>query len=328
MRLALVVPPSGKVARSQTIVLEDGEAADVGGAADCRALIDHPSVGTARIRIERKGAAVTVQDVEGLGKCTLGGVRLRPRAKRLLRAPASVWLGDVECTTELEADLDGLQPTREVALRMARDIGEAAADTPVVRIAEGARMGASIALERDRPRIIGRGTDADLFIEDSDVSRRHLRVEWRDDRVLVTDLGTTAGTYLGGAPLAANRAAVWPVTHMIVLGKTVLLLEPTTSELLCRLAQRSLPEVAAPSTETTGAPEPARVASEPGPGEPPSRAPLRDAPIAAAAGGGPPPAPTRHACIRARVFQVVVVGWVVVALVVVAAVGWMIFAAD
>ncbi|MBX3190138.1 MAG: GGDEF domain-containing protein [Labilithrix sp.] len=46
--------------------------------------------------------------------------------------------------------------------------------------------------------VIGRGTEADLWIEDGGVSRRHARIACRSDgRYFVEDLGSTNGTFLG-----------------------------------------------------------------------------------------------------------------------------------
>src|SRR6185369_18068440 len=46
--------------------------------------------------------------------------------------------------------------------------------------------------------IIGRGTEADLWLDDGGVSRRHAKVSCRSDgRYFVEDLGSTNGTFLG-----------------------------------------------------------------------------------------------------------------------------------
>jgi two-component system, cell cycle response regulator len=46
--------------------------------------------------------------------------------------------------------------------------------------------------------VIGRGTDADIWIEDGGVSRRHARLTCRSDgRYFVEDLGSTNGTFVG-----------------------------------------------------------------------------------------------------------------------------------
>lgn len=238
MRLVLIVPPTGKVAQKQRVVLGDGDSIDLGGAADCRAVVDDPSVGTARVRLARRGSEWTVQDLDGFERCVVGGVRLRARARRILGPLVSLRLGDVECTMEVDVPLDEATPTYEIALRLAEEIEAIAADAPRVRIAEGSGMGEAIALARGKPYLVGRGNGVDLFLDDADVSRCHASVEWSGDRVLVTDLGSSGGTYLGTARLESNRSAVWSPGRMIVAGKTVLLLEATAAEVLAEVGRK------------------------------------------------------------------------------------------
>ncbi len=51
------------------------------------------------------------------------------------------------------------------------------------------------------PAVVGRDPACDLRIDDPDVSRRHARVEVRDDGVLVEDLGSKNGTTVDGEPV-------------------------------------------------------------------------------------------------------------------------------
>lgn len=48
--------------------------------------------------------------------------------------------------------------------------------------------------------VIGRGTEADIWVEDGGVSRRHARIKCRSDgRYFIEDLGSTNGTFVGTA---------------------------------------------------------------------------------------------------------------------------------
>lgn len=54
--------------------------------------------------------------------------------------------------------------------------------------------------EISRPvTVIGRGTDADVVLDDSGVSRRHAEIHITDGRARVIDLGSTNGTFVDGA---------------------------------------------------------------------------------------------------------------------------------
>jgi hypothetical protein len=57
--------------------------------------------------------------------------------------------------------------------------------------------------------VIGRGSDADITVDDSSISRRHVEILWDGKRAQVNDLGSTNGSLLNGrkvdtAPLAPD----------------------------------------------------------------------------------------------------------------------------
>ena len=62
--------------------------------------------------------------------------------------------------------------------------------------------GRPIALRRSRPITVGRDDDCDAVIPDPSVSSRHARVEFDGVTWVLTDLGSTNGTWLNGARVA------------------------------------------------------------------------------------------------------------------------------
>ncbi|MDR3203046.1 MAG: FHA domain-containing protein, partial [Bifidobacteriaceae bacterium] len=46
--------------------------------------------------------------------------------------------------------------------------------------------------------VIGRGSDADIIVEDTGVSRRHLEIRLTPDGAIATDLGSTNGSFVEG----------------------------------------------------------------------------------------------------------------------------------
>lgn len=67
--------------------------------------------------------------------------------------------------------------------------------------------------------VIGRGTDAEITIDDAGASRRHAEVVWDGRRAGVRDLGSTNGTKLDGRRI--SQAALTP-DSLIEIGRTTL----------------------------------------------------------------------------------------------------------
>jgi hypothetical protein len=65
--------------------------------------------------------------------------------------------------------------------------------------------------------VIGRGSDADITIDDTGTSRQHIEILWDGKRGQVNDLGSTNGSKLNGQPLAQ---APLPADSVIEIGRT------------------------------------------------------------------------------------------------------------
>jgi predicted component of type VI protein secretion system len=167
---------------------------------------------------------------------------------------------------------------------------------PFVIVRSGPRSGERIELVGEL--VVGR-ENADLTVADEEVSRRHLAMRPHEDGVELEDLGSTNGTFVDGARLAA--VVVVSSGARVVLGETELEIEieepePELDPGATRLRERpperdativgTAPVAPAPPPDATiaGAPTPPRPAPPPAPAEPPRAAP---APVAAA----PPASP-------------------------------------
>jgi pSer/pThr/pTyr-binding forkhead associated (FHA) protein len=65
--------------------------------------------------------------------------------------------------------------------------------------------------------IIGRGSEADITVDDTGISRKHLEILWDGKRAQANDLGSTNGSKLNGRPL--TKAVLEP-DSMIEIGRT------------------------------------------------------------------------------------------------------------
>ncbi|WP_104134391.1 MULTISPECIES: DUF3662 and FHA domain-containing protein [unclassified Cryobacterium] len=65
--------------------------------------------------------------------------------------------------------------------------------------------------------VIGRGSDADITIDDTGTSRRHVEILWDGARAQVRDLGSTNGSQLNGAPVSQ---AILEPDSIVTIGRT------------------------------------------------------------------------------------------------------------
>src|SRR5512136_813459 len=87
-------------------------------------------------------------------------------------------------------------------------------------------------VQRSRPMAawgmsIGRGDDNDLVISYGTVSRKHAVVTAERGRYFITDLNSTAGTFLGNARLEPNKPTAWTPGQVLRIGDVSIQLEQT-----------------------------------------------------------------------------------------------------
>lgn len=97
-------------------------------------------------------------------------------------------------------------------------------DRATLTIISGINAGQVFALD-GTDHVIGRGTEADLWLEDGGVSRRHARVTCRSDgKYFVEDIGSTNGTFVNGIRLTRERKLT--PGDVVRIGETDLRFEP------------------------------------------------------------------------------------------------------
>ncbi len=65
--------------------------------------------------------------------------------------------------------------------------------------------------------VIGRGSDADITVDDSGISRKHVEILWDGSRAQINDLGSTNGSQLDGQRVSK---APLPPDSVITIGRT------------------------------------------------------------------------------------------------------------
>ncbi len=189
----------------------------IGRAPDCDVSLPDPGLSRLQAVVERRGDRFHLVDRSGRGT-RVGGADV---AESLLADGTEISLGAWRALFRL-GSAGGVEATRAGQTQLRRG-GERATPAPQARLRVKAR-----GRERSVPLPAGglsAGTAAgnDLVLDDPFVSAHHLRIEARGGRWLVTDLGSTNGTLLGGARV--ERAEL-PLGATLHLGDVELTLEP------------------------------------------------------------------------------------------------------
>ena len=294
---------SGPSAGAEPSLTFDGSRVVIGRGTGSDVRLPDPSVSTRHATIRATGNDYAIVDEGSTNGTWVGGVRLHPQSSRAVKSGdlirvGRVWLELVIGQKAPTPDL-GLA-TRDLAFALVRRAMDAVGDDTVakVRVAEGPDIGEEVRLsDEGRAYVIGRAETCDLPLADADASREHAVVARRGGQILLRDLGSRNGVYLGETRLAADRDTVWRAPTMARIGITVLALDEPVSAALAELeaaadeAMREGDIPPLPAREAEAAPEP-DVAPAPAPapasrrGAPSSRG-RASAPPASLAGAAP-----------------------------------------
>jgi pSer/pThr/pTyr-binding forkhead associated (FHA) protein len=208
---------------TQRVVIGRGASSDV--------RLPDASVSHRHASLRSNGADFVLVDEGSTNGTFVGGVRIAPRASRLVRSGDLVRLGRVWLELRIEQSpvtRDLAMATRDLALLLvSRAMARAGDDRTVrLRVVEGIDQDAVLRLEADgHAYLLGRAPQCDLRLSDADASREHVRVLRQDGQVTVQDLGTKNGTWIADARLPEGRNTVWRPAQMMRIGRTVLALE-------------------------------------------------------------------------------------------------------
>lgn len=195
-----------------------------GRASDNELVLDDISVSRRHARLTFDSGQMTVEDLGSANGSYVGSQRLAPNTPSLVPADQSARLGDIELR---------FAPERPVATppQAARPAGAGVEQATMVfgpPVAANAASNASSAnvagpnrfgllrimtpdgktreFGLDQPTItVGRSSDNQLAIDEISVSRRHARLSVESGRLMIEDLGSANGTFIGGQRLAPNN---------------------------------------------------------------------------------------------------------------------------
>lgn len=104
-------------------------------------------------------------------------------------------------------------------------IPEGSQAVPLVHVLDAAGNVVDQAYVRHSGLRVGRGEHNDFVLKSSAVSHEHARIDWVDNRVTVTDLGSTNNTQVQGVNLVPQWAQEWGREHWVQIGPYWLWLE-------------------------------------------------------------------------------------------------------
>jgi pSer/pThr/pTyr-binding forkhead associated (FHA) protein len=250
----------------------------IGRGEGCEVRLPDPSVSHRHASIRQRGTDYIVLDEGSTNGTFVGPVRLSPQAPRVLRSGDLVRVGRVwlEILVEQALPTQNLpMATRELALQLVGAALERAGEPAGVRVrvTAGPGEGAEVVLtEFDRPYVVGRMASADLNVDDPDLSRRHVELIRRAERLLVRDLGSKNGSALGERRLRPEEETPWPRLEPLRIGGSTLVYEDPIADALSELERAADERVA--ESDVIAPPSGVKVPSErPASPPPPSGAP-------------------------------------------------------
>lgn len=281
---------SGKDTPSLTF---DGSRIVIGRGSGSDVRLPDPSISTRHATIRAQGNDYAIVDEGSTNGTWVGGVKLLPQSPRVVKSGDLVRVGRVWLELTMghkPATPDLGLATRDLAFALVRRAMDAVGDDTVakVRVAEGPDIGEEMRLtEEGRAYVLGRAETCDLPLADPDASREHAVVARRGGQILLRDLGSRNGVFLGESRLTAERDVVWRAPTMARIGITVLALDEPVSAALAELEaaadEAMREEDIPPEPESSPPPAPVSVQEVPVPAPshaPASRSAARLAPIA------------------------------------------------
>ncbi len=107
----------------------------------------------------------------------------------------------------------------------------------------------------DQPSVsVGRAQGNDLIIEDTSVSRRHARLSIESGKLMIEDLASANGTFIGSQRLAANTSSLVPEDQVVRLGDVEIRYTPAPVVEAPQAFARAKIETVAPAAAPDGPP--------------------------------------------------------------------------
>ena len=109
-----------------------------------------------------------------------------------------------------------------------------------LRFISGKYQGGEFPLEADREFIVGRSSELDMVLVEDMVSRKHAKISTRTGQVVITDMGSTNGTFVNGEKIRKTRLKEG---DRILIGTSILKVVVATNDVTASEARERLAAV-------------------------------------------------------------------------------------
>ncbi len=187
----------------------------IGRAADNELALDEISISRRHARFSFDAGRMSVEDLGSANGTYIGSQRLAPNTPTLVPESETVRAGDVEVRfTPVEA---ARQPTGARTMMETPPEGGAAMRYGVLHIR--LPSGETRHFPMEQPSItVGRASDNQLSLDEISVSRRHARLTVESSRLMIEDLGSANGTFIGTQRVAPNSPGLVPADQVVRIG--------------------------------------------------------------------------------------------------------------
>jgi DNA-binding NtrC family response regulator len=199
-----------------------GDSTRIGRSPECDVSLPDPTLSRVQAVVERRGDAFVLCDRSGRGTSVNGAEVAEAALADGAEIALGTWRGLFRAAATSDEDLTRVSSGATVL----RPPGTVESAPPArLRLRQAGR-------ERTYPlpaagATLGKDAGCDVLVDDPFVSGRHLRIEARDGRWLARDLGSTNGTWVGGARVERAQLELGAVLR---LGDAEVVLEPRERE--------------------------------------------------------------------------------------------------
>lgn len=185
----------------------------IGRAADNEISLDEISISRRHARFAFEAGRMSVEDLGSANGTYIGSQRIAPNTPTLVPDHEVVRAGDVEVRfTPAETP----RPAGGQATQIMSEAGGASRYGVLhIRLPSGAALDFPL----EQPSItVGRAGDNQLSLDEISVSRRHARLTVESSRLMIEDLGSANGTFIGTQRVAPNSPGLVPADTPVRLG--------------------------------------------------------------------------------------------------------------